>query len=79
MSCHPPWSVTEIQSSQVIFRVSCSNFKLQETTLDVSSAYHPLSDGQAEVVNKSVEHFLRCYGDEKPKQWSTWLPMAEYW
>ncbi|TYK29290.1 putative retroelement pol polyprotein [Cucumis melo var. makuwa] len=33
----------------------------------------------AEVVNKSVEAYLRCFYGEKPKEWSQWLHWAEYW
>lgn len=53
-------------------------FKAQGTTLAMSSAYHPQSDGQAETLNKAVEAYLRAYSGSKPKSWSTWLPMAEW-
>nr|XP_023922292.1 uncharacterized protein LOC112033747 [Quercus suber] len=35
--------------------------KLQGVSLAMSSAYHPQSDGQIEVVNKSLEHYLRAF------------------
>ncbi|PKU84655.1 hypothetical protein MA16_Dca022232 [Dendrobium catenatum] len=54
-------------------------FKLQGTHLKRSSAYHPQTDGQSEVVNRSVETYLRCFAGEKPKHWVRWLPWAEYW
>ncbi|KAI0525136.1 hypothetical protein KFK09_004527 [Dendrobium nobile] len=54
-------------------------FKLQGTLLKRSSAYHPQTDGQSEVVNRSVETYLRCFAGEKPKHWVRWLPWAEYW
>lgn len=41
-------------------------FKLQGTTLAMSSAYHPQSDGQSEVLNKCVEMYLRCFTFENP-------------
>nr|GEX01561.1 retrotransposable element Tf2 [Tanacetum cinerariifolium] len=37
------------------------------------------SDGQTEAVNKYVETYLRCMTGESPKEWTKWLPLAEYW
>jgi hypothetical protein len=54
-------------------------FNLQGISLAFSSAYHPQSDGQTEALNKCVETYLQCYTASKPKDWSTWLPMAEWW
>ncbi|PRQ26049.1 putative nucleotidyltransferase, Ribonuclease H [Rosa chinensis] len=54
-------------------------FKLQGTHLCRSSAYHPESDGQSEVVNRSLEHYLRCFVFDKPSSWSSFLHWAEWW
>lgn len=51
-------------------------FKLQGTKLKMSSAYHPESDGQTEVV---LETYLRCFIADQPKTWVHWVPWAEYW
>ena len=40
--------------------------RLQGVTLAMSSTYHPQSDGQTEVVNKSLEHYLRAFAVNKP-------------
>jgi transposase InsO family protein len=54
-------------------------FKLHGTELKFSSSYHPQTDGQTEIVNKCVEHYLRCFSGDKPKEWLRWLPLAEWW
>ncbi|KAF8679839.1 hypothetical protein RHS04_03732 [Rhizoctonia solani] len=43
-----------------------------------SSAYHPQSDGQTEQVNPSIKHFLRAYSGINQRDWTKWLPMAEF-
>jgi hypothetical protein len=54
-------------------------FKLHGTKLKFSSAYHPQTDGQTEIVSKCVEQYLWCFSGDKPKEWSCWLPLAKWW
>lgn len=44
----------------------------------MSSAYHLQSDGQTEVVNKCLEHYLCCFSAEKPRNWSRFLALTEW-
>ncbi|KAJ8751592.1 hypothetical protein K2173_016841 [Erythroxylum novogranatense] len=48
------------------------------TQLKMGSSYHPQTDGQTEVVNRTLEQYLRCYTSDRPKKWKEWLPWAEY-
>lgn len=54
-------------------------FKLSDTQLLMISSYHPQTDGQTERLNQCLEAFLRCTVHACPKQWTKWLPLAEYW
>lgn len=53
-------------------------FKLLGTNLCFTTAYRPQSDGQTEVVNRTLEMYLRCVTGDVPKKWLTWLPWVEY-
>ncbi|MCH79693.1 Ty3/gypsy retrotransposon protein [Trifolium medium] len=54
-------------------------FKLQGTTLAMSTTYHPQTDGQSEILNKCLEMYLRCFTFQQPRTWNKILAMAEYW
>lgn len=54
-------------------------FTLLNTKLLMSTAYHPQTGGQTERVNQCLEMYLRCAVHDSPKQWRTWLPLAELW
>jgi hypothetical protein len=53
-------------------------FKLAGVKLQMSSAFHPQSDGQSEVVNHVIMMYLHCLVGDRPKSWLRWLPRAEY-
>ncbi|KAK8918293.1 hypothetical protein KSP39_PZI021908 [Platanthera zijinensis] len=54
-------------------------FTILGVQLKFSTAYHPQTDGQTEVVNRCLEGYLRCMCFERPRTWATWLPLAEWW
>lgn len=54
-------------------------FRLTNTELQMSTAYHPQTDGQTERVNQCLEAYLRCTVSSCPDKWKDWLPLAEFW
>ncbi|WVY93547.1 hypothetical protein V8G54_032635 [Vigna mungo] len=44
-----------------------------------STAYHPRSDGQTEVVNRCLETYLRCMTGTHPSKSPQWLSSEEFW
>ncbi|GKB98047.1 ty3-gypsy retrotransposon protein [Tanacetum coccineum] len=53
-------------------------FKLMGTKLLHSSAYHPQTDGQTEVVNRCLEMYLRAFVFDEPRTWARLLYLAEF-
>lgn len=54
-------------------------FHLTGTSLNMSSSYHPETDGQSERVNQCLEGYLRCFAHACPTKWIQWLSLAEFW
>jgi len=55
-----------------------SLWKMVNTRLNFSSAYHPQSDGQTEVVNMSLGNLLRGLVGDQLKSWDKKLGQAEF-
>ena len=49
-----------------------------KTDLKFSLSHHPQTDGQKEVVNRSLGNLLRCLLGDKPKGWDIILPQVEF-
>jgi hypothetical protein len=48
------------------------------TKLQFSSAYHPQTDGQTEIVNQSLGNLLRSLVGDNIRQWDLVLPQVEF-
>jgi hypothetical protein len=53
-------------------------FRLAGVKLLLSSAFHPQTDGQSEVTNRTITMYLRCLAGDRPRTWIKWLPWAEF-
>ena len=58
-----------------VAREYCNKFKIQQ---NMSTAYHPRTDGQAERTNQEAEIYLCMYCDKQQNDWHLWLPLAEF-
>ncbi len=45
---------------------------------NISTAYHPQTDGQTERVNQEVEQYLRIFVNYRQDNWADWLSLAEF-
>jgi hypothetical protein len=53
-------------------------FELLGTKINLSSAFHPQSDGQTKRVNQVLEQYLRCFVNYQQDDWVDLLPLAEF-
>ena len=52
--------------------------RLMGITQNVSTAYHPRTDGQSERTNQWLEQYLRFWVDHQQTNWHHYLPLAEF-
>src|SRR6201996_5154044 len=45
---------------------------------NISTAFHPRTDGQSERTNQWLEQYLRFWVNQRQDNWSYYLPLAEY-
>jgi len=45
---------------------------------ELSTAYHPQTDGQTERINQELEQYLRVFIDHRQEQWPDWLGTVEF-
>ncbi|WVY93545.1 hypothetical protein V8G54_032633 [Vigna mungo] len=73
-----PKSIVSDRDPIFISRFWSDLFKFSGTLLHMSSSYHPQMDGQTEVMNRTIEQYLRAFVHNKPNHWFKYLPWAEY-
>jgi hypothetical protein len=53
-------------------------FQQLGTKLNLSTAFHPQTDGQTERVHRTIEQILRAFVYKQHDQWLRFLPLAEF-
>jgi hypothetical protein len=53
----------------------CKSLDIQQ---NISTAYHPQTDGTSECTNQSLEQYLCLYCGTQQNNWHAYLPMAQY-
>ena len=53
-------------------------WRLIGSSLEYSASFHPQSDDQTEVVNRSLGNLLRCLVGNNPKEWESVFPLVKF-
>lgn len=73
-----PTSIVLDRDTRFLSHFWRSLLKLLGTSLDMSTSYHPQTDGKTEVTNRSLGNLLRCLVCDNLKSWDAKLGQAEF-
>ncbi|KAL0187600.1 hypothetical protein M9458_014699 [Cirrhinus mrigala] len=73
-----PEEIVSDLGPQFISHVWKAFFKLLGVTVNLSSGYHPQTNGQTERKIQELGRYLRAYCHKDQHSWSRFLPWAEY-
>jgi len=63
---------------QFASKAMCTLLQCLGIQSDLTTAYHPQSNGQTERANQEIEKYLRLYVSRRQEDWVEHLPLAEF-
>ena len=73
-----PTSIVSNQDNRFVGKFWSSLWELMDTQLKKSTTFHPQTDGQTEVVNRTVIQLLKGYCSKHPKLWDEQLCYVQH-
>ena len=73
-----PTSIISDRDSRFLSTFWKALWYMMDTRLNRSTAFHPQTDGQTEVVNRTLVHLLRGYNARHPKTWDESIPYIQF-
>jgi hypothetical protein len=73
-----PLSIVSDRGPQFKAKFFREFFKVLGTATHLSTAFHPETDGSTEVLNQTVEQYIRIFGTYHQDDWTKHLSLAEF-
>jgi len=73
-----PTDIVKDRDSQFTFEVWKEFLQLSAIRPQMSTTFHPQTDGQTEQLNQTIEAYLRAFISKEQDDWVCLLPMAEF-
>ena len=73
-----PRTIVSDHSPQFTLQVMTDLCKRLGISPKLSTAHHPQTDGQTEVMNREVQQYLRLFCAEEQDSWLDWLGLAQF-
>ena len=73
-----PTSIILVQDYRFLGEFWTKLWCMMDTKLKRSTAFHPHTDGQTDVVNRIVVHLLRGYCNKQPKLWDEQIQYVQH-
>jgi hypothetical protein len=74
----PPSAITSDRDSRITSTYWAELCKHALIKRRISTAFHPQTDGQTEILNRIVENYLRAFTNLESMNWANLLPTAAY-
>ena len=73
-----PEQIISDRGTQYITQFTKDLHKLTNTTTNISTTYHPQTDGQTKRINQEIEQYLHLFINYRQTDWNQWLSCAEF-
>ena len=73
-----PQKIISDQDICLVLKFSSELCHLLNIKQNISTAYHPQTDGASECTNQTLEQYLRIFCGSQQNNWHAWLPLAQY-